>query len=123
MRQSPYTIAVLNQLGIDRDQVTALANEQGDATPIGQCAATIATTIWNMEAAERAAKTNVASLTEQAQKQAAALATGQAAFNADWLTAYAERAAEADATLKLGVETLRTFNHMLGLLLAQATAA
>ena len=123
MRQSPYTVAVLNQLGIDRDQVTALATEQGDTTPIGQCAATIATTIWNMEAAERAAKENVTAITEQAEKQAAALATAEATFSADWLTTYAQRAAEADATLRLCTETLRTFNHMLGLLLTQATAA
>lgn len=122
MGRTPYTTAVLTQLGIDIDAVCAIATEQGDKTPLGQCAGTIATTVWNMEAAERTANENVAKLAEHAQAQTVALATGQATFSADWLTTYAKRAAEADGTLKRGVETLSMFNHMLGLLLAPATA-
>lgn len=121
MTRTPYTTSIATTLGINTDELAALAT-RGTDNPIGQCAATVVTTVWEMESAERTAREAIASLTTQTEAQAEALAGNGRTFDPSWLTTYARRAEEANTKLAAGTERLRTFKRLLDMLTAQAAA-
>lgn len=115
MSRTPYTDTITTQLGINTDAITKLSRAHSTDTPIGQCANHILSTIWTMEAAERAARDALTDLTKQVEIQTAAL-TGTGRFEATWLTTSTRRAEEASAKLAAGTEELHTFKRLLDML-------
>lgn len=122
MTATPYTDSIATTLGIDTDQLEALHQAHGPGSGIGQCAATLMTTLWEMEAAERDAVRTVADLTAQAQDQAGHLAGNGRTFDPSWLVTYANRANAAGAKLTAGTERLRMFKRLLDALTAPLAA-
>ncbi|PZG10298.1 hypothetical protein C1I95_28160 [Micromonospora craterilacus] len=120
MTRTPYTASILTTLGITTADMRQLVATHGDASPIGQCAEVINTTIWGMESAERAAANAVDALAKQTEAQAAAIGGNGFAFDPSWLTHYANKAAEEGARLRAGTEQLTIFKRLLDTLLAAA---
>lgn len=113
MTRTPYTDSIAKALNTDVDALLALAAPGADS-PIATCAMAIATTLWEMQSAERTANEHVNALQANVAQQAANLAgEGKGRFDASWLTHHATKAAEASANLTAGGEKIRAFKNLL----------